>query len=185
MPWGMKAMTNKALAIASHEFKTEDELFLDTNIWLLVFGPQNPGDWRVEAYSQALAKILTAQCQIYIDVLIVSEFINTYARVKWGVLGRPHGNFKRFRNSPDFKPIAQDIAADVGRVLRHCSRVESGFKTLDINGLITEYAAGDSDFNDQMIAALCQRKGLKLVTDDADFSGHQIQIVTANRRLLA
>ena len=181
----MKAMTNKALAVASHEFKPEDELLLDTNIWLLVFGPHNPGDWRVEVYSQALAKILAAQCRIYIDVLIVSEFINAYARVKWGVLGHPHGNFKRFRNSPDFNPIAQDIAADVECVLKHCTRVENGFETMDIDGLITEYADGNSDFNDQIIAVLCQRKGLKLVTDDGDFHGQGIPIVTANRRLLA
>ncbi len=181
----MKVMTNKALAVASYNFKPEDELFLDTNIWLLVFGPQRPGDRRVAAYSEALARILAAKCQIYIDVLIVSEFINTYARLKWNVMGNPHGNFKKFRNSPDFKQIAQDIAADVRRVLNHCSRVESGFKTLDINELIAEYADGNSDFNDQVIAALCQSKGLKLITDDGDFHGKGIPIVTANRRLLA
>lgn len=185
MPRGMKAMTNKALAVASYKFKSEDELFLDANIWLLVFGPQKPRDRRVTTYSQALARILAAKCRIYIDVLIVSEFINTYARFKWRVMNCPHGDFKRFRNSPDFKPIAQNIAADVRRVLKHCSRVESGFETLDLNGLITEYADGTSDFNDQVIAKLCQRKGLTLVTDDSDFRGQGMPVVTANKRLLA
>jgi len=178
-------MSHKALAVTNYNFKPEDELFLDTNVWLLVFGPQKPGDRRVATYSQAFAKILTAKCQIYIDVLIVSEFINTYARLKWNVMGNPHAKFKQFRNSSDFKPIAKDIAADVRRVLKHCSRVESRFKTLDINELIAEYADGNSDFNDQVIAALCQNKGLKLITDDGDFHGKGIPIVTANRRLLA
>ncbi len=52
-------------------------------------------------------------------------------------------------------------------------------------GVIAEYAVGDSDFNDQIIATLCKRKGLKLVTDDGDFGGHGIPVVTANRKLLA
>jgi len=184
MRWGMKAMMNNVSGVAGYNFKSEDELLLDTNVWMFVYGPQKPGNSKVETYSQALAKILMAQCRIYIDVLIVSEFINTYARLQWNVMGQPHGDFKKFRKSTDFKPIAQDIAADVKRVLNHCSRVENGFETLDIEGLMAEYAVGDSDFNDQIIAALCQRKGLKLVTDDGDFAGHGLPIVTANRRLL-
>lgn len=177
-------MTHKAEAITGYTFTPADELLLDTNVWLLVYGPQKPGDTKVATYSQALAKILAAQCRVYIDVLIVSEFINTYARLKWKIVA-PHINqFKAFRRSPDFKPVAQDIAADVRRVLNHCSRIENGFEALDIDGLIDEYAAGNADFNDQVIAALCKRKGLKLVTDDGDFSGQGIPVVTANKRLL-
>jgi len=56
---------------------------------------------------------------------------------------------------------------------------------LDINGLVEEYSAGDSDFNDQVISALCKRNGFKLVTDDGDFCGQDIPVVTANRHLLA
>lgn len=178
-------MMRNASAVNDYNFTPNDQLLLDTNIWLFVYGPQRPGDAKVAVYSRALAKILAANSRIYIDVLIVSEFINTYARLKWHVMGKPHGNFKQFRKSNDFNPIAQDIAADVRQVLNHCSRVESGFEALDINGVIAEYAVGDSDFNDQIIATLCQRKGLKLVTDDGDFGGHGIPVVTANKRLLA
>jgi predicted nucleic acid-binding protein len=185
MSWGMKAMANKAISVANYNFAPEDELLLDTNIWLFVYGPQKPSNRKVATYSRALANILAANSRIYIDVLIVSEFINAYARLKWNVMGKPHGDFKRFRKSQDFKPIAKDIADDIKRVLNHCSRVENGFETLDIDGLIAEYAGGDSDFNDQVIAALCQRRGLKLVTDDGDFRGQGVPIVTANQRLLA
>lgn len=178
-------MSHKAEAITGYDFKPNDELLLDTNIWLLVYGPQKPGDSRVAVYSQALAKILAAQSRIYIDVLVVSEFINTLARSKWK-LSAPHiKEFKAFRKSPDFKPIAQDIAADIKLVLQHCTRLESGFESLVIDTLINEYAAGDSDFNDQILTTLCRSKGLKLVTDDGDFKGQGISVVTANKRLLA
>jgi len=178
-------MPHEVLAVTDYVFQPEDQLFLDANIWLFVYGPQKPGDSKAATYSQALAEILAAQCRIYIDVLIVSEFINTYSRLQWYVMDKPCGTFKRFRKSPDFKPIAQDIAADVGRVLKHCTRIESGFEASNLEELIAEYSAGDSDFNDQVITALCKRKGLKLVTDDGDFHGQGIPVVTANRRLLA
>jgi predicted nucleic acid-binding protein len=128
--------------------------------------------------------MLTAQSRIYIDVLIVSEFMNTYARLKWKLLS-PSSKFKQFRKSKYFKPVAQDIAADAKRVLQHCTRVEDGFESLAIESLMDEYAAGNSDFNDQILATLCKKQGLKLVTDDGDFRGREIPVITANKRLLA
>jgi len=175
----------RAMALTGYDFKPEDELFLDANIWLPVYGPQNPRDTRVAIYSQVFKKILAAQSRIYIDVLIVSEFINSYARFKWNIMNKPCTDSKRFRKNVGFKPVARDIAADVKRVLNYCLRIENDFEALNIKGLIGEYAAGDSDFNDQVIAALCKRKGLKLITDDGDFSGQGIPVMTANRRLLA
>lgn len=178
-------MALKAEAVANYNFNPADKLLLDTNIWLLVYGPQRPGDNRVAIYSQALSRILAAQSHIYIDVLIVSEFINAYARLKWKLLPTSPTDFKQFRKSGDFKSIAQDIAADVKRVLQHCMRVENGFDSLKIDALINEYAAGDSDFNDQILAALCKKEGLKLVTDDGDFKSQGIAVITANKKLLA
>jgi len=177
-------MTYKPEEITNYNFNSSDDLLLDANIWLFVFGPQKPGDRRSVVYSEAFNKILVAKSRIFIDVLIVSEFINTYARLKWGFLSSSE-NFKQFRKSADFKPVAQDIAADVRRVLRHCTRVEDGFQSLALDTLIDEYAAGDSDFNDQILTILCKTKGLKLVTDDGDFNSREIPVVTANRRLLS
>lgn len=177
-------MTLKAMSVADYEFKPEDALFLDTNIWLFIYGPQRPGDARTAVYSQALARILAAQSRIYIDVLVLSEFVNTYARLKWQLIAPHIKAYKAFRKSPDFKPVAQDIAGDVKRVMHLCSRIESGFEVLDVDDLMESFAEGDADCNDQVIAALCKRKGLKLVTDDGDFSASGIPVVTANKRLL-
>ena len=60
----------------------------------------------------------------------------------------------------------------------------SGFGALDVKGLFDEYAAGQADFNDQMIRELCRSRNLALVTDDADFGTQGIRVLTANRRLL-
>jgi predicted nucleic acid-binding protein len=157
---------------------------LDANIWLYLFGPQKPGAYWVNIYSKVFSNILSAKSQIYIDALVVSEFINRYARVKQKVVA-PQLNFsKDFRNSPDFKPIAKDIAADVKRVLNYCTRIENGFETLDIGNLLTDYATGSFDFNDQVITEICKSNGFTLITNDGDFKTQEILILTANQSLL-
>src|SRR5262249_7852119 len=94
-------------------------------------------------------------------------------------------DFKQFRSTSVFKAIAKDIAADTRKILTNCACVDSGFATLDIDSLMNQYGAGDPDFNDLVLTDLCKSKGLKLVTDDADFGGKNITILTANKKLLA
>ncbi len=176
-------MVNKPLSIANYEFQPEDELFLDANIWLLIYGPQNYNRSREMVYSSAFRRILEAQSSIHIDVLIVSEFINTHTRILWRQT-RSQLHFKAFRNSSQFKPIAKEVAGKMTRVLSHCSRIENQFSSLDIESLLDEYAKGGTDFNDQVIGNLCKCKNLKLVTDDGDFKNCGISVLTANHNML-
>lgn len=182
-------MPNEAEDITRHVFQSTDGLLLDTNVWFYIYGPpRKPGHQKTAIYSDAFARILAAKSQIIIDVLIISEFMNAYARLRHNVLrSNPDvpRSFKLFRRSETFKPIAQDIAADTKYILQHCHRVESGFDAVDINALVAEFAEGDSDFNDQVLAELCRSRGLKLVTDDGDFKGTDLTILTANPRLLS
>lgn len=170
--------------VTEHNFTQEDKLFLDANVWIYMYGPQKPGDRRGEIYSKEFDRILKAESQIFIDVLVVSEFINRYAKIKHDLLA-PCSKFKDFRNTPDFKLVAQDIAADVrNNILNHCFLTESGFTTLGMDDLLNEYSTGDFDFNDQVITELCKTNGLTLITNDADFKCKDIPILTANNRLL-
>ncbi|MEI7589825.1 MAG: PIN domain-containing protein [Deltaproteobacteria bacterium] len=177
-------MENKIWNVTQYNFSQNDELLLDTNIWLLLYGPQGKSHSSKDIYSEAFARILKAKSRIYIDMLIISEFINTYARTKWKQVASQEKTFKEFRNSTVFKPIAEDVAADVQQVLKHCSRISIDFESLNINGLINEYAGGKSDFNDQILVLLCEKNGLKLITNDGDFHQYEIPVVTANKKLL-
>ena len=174
---------SSAVDVANHVFRRDEQLFLDANVWLLVHGLHGSRGRRVTTYSSALRRILEAECRIHVDVLVVSEFINRYSRLKWRQTGT-RKEFKEFRNSEEFKQVAREVADSVGRVVELCSRVESGFGALDVKGLFDEYAAGQTDFNDQMIRELCRSRNLTLVTDDGDFGAQGIRVLTANRRLL-
>ena len=174
----------KAMEVRHHNFTSKDKLFLDANIWLYLFSPREPGDRWKQIYSEVFERILKANSRIYVDVLVVSEFINAYARTKWRAVAPHIRSFKDFRSSIGFKPVAEDITAGVRQIISHCSRIESGFVTLQMDGLLTDYAAGNSDFNDQVITELCKNNGFTLITNDSDFKTQEIPILTANSNLL-
>ena len=177
-------MNHKTGAVEDYNFTAQDRLLLDANIWMYLHGPQKQRGYWQRTYTPVFNRILKAGSRIYIDVLVLSEFINRYARLKWSLVRRLHRTFKAFRNSPAFKPVAQDIVKDVKQIMNHCSRIESGFATVDMDILLAEYAEGHSDFNDQVITELCKDNGLTLITHDSDFRTQDISILTANPAML-
>jgi len=182
-------LKNNASEISKYAFSPRDQLLLDTNIWLRVYGPAaKPADRRTVIYSKALSEMLAASSLIYVDVLIISEYVNRYARLRHNILKSRSGispDFKQFRNSADYSAVASDIAGDVRQILKHCERIESEFGTLDIAGLVDEFEKGGSDFNDLVLAELCKSRNLTLVTHDGDFKDRGLNLLSANKGLLS
>jgi len=170
--------------ITSYNFAQTDVLLIDANVWLYIHGPQTQRDYKSRSYSNALAKILKAKCSIFLDVLILSEFINRYSRLKCN-LQKGQSDFKSYRKSPFFKLVAKEVADAVRRILKHCKCIESGFTSVDMNNLLTDYESKCPDFNDQILAELCRSRSLKFVTDDNDFKDFDITILTANKNMLS
>lgn len=177
-------MKHKATDVRNYNFTEKDQLFLDANIWLYIHSPQKPGNYWEKIYSNVLKRILNANSQIYIDILVVSEYINSYARRKMNLIASRFKYFKKFRNSHFFKPIAKDIETNVKLVLKHCTLIESGFATLAIDDLLADYTSNHSDFNDLVIIELCKSNGFTLITNDSDFKTQEIPVLTANNALL-
>jgi hypothetical protein len=148
-------MAAVAQDIEKYQFQPTDELLFDANIWFFLYGPNRPSHPKVAFYSGAFKRIVAANNRVYIDVLILSEFVNRYARLRHNLLigqRRVPKDFKQFRSTSFFKAIARDIAADVRQILGNCTPVESGFASLDLDTLTTDYAVGNADFNDLVLA---------------------------------
>jgi len=175
---------NDVKDISSYSFSKDDRLFLDANIWLSVYGPIAYQRSRALIYANALRDIRKAGCFIFVDVLIISEFINTYARWEHKQSASRMIKFKDFRKSLAFVTIAEDIAVNAKRIIKQCQRCHSDFVSIDIEELLTEFEKGKSDFNDQIFSEICTNKGLVLVTDDSDFKDSGLTILTANSYLL-
>ena len=89
-------MSGKAVMIADHYFDSQDKLFIDTNIWIYIHGLNGPKNPLAKIYSQALKKMIDSKSKIYIDILIISEFINYYAQTKCRLAGKTKEEFKNF-----------------------------------------------------------------------------------------
>lgn len=186
--------------IEKYNFKAGDRLFLDTNVWLFLNCPTNQqkkeDEIKVNKYSSAFVRALEAKSSIYINIPVISEFINAYARRRWKErmakktreskeTNEKNFPFKRFRESERFKETGKDIKDSVHkRVLAHCSLINDRLEESDVIQLVDEYAQGKIDFTDQIILKTCKDENLKLITDDRDFAGQGIPLLTANQRLL-
>ena len=172
--------------IATYRFQKEDACFFDTNVWLNIYGPQGaPDDPVVRTYSTALSRILKAESNIHVDVLVLSEFANRYARLEFDIRNVDHlyWNFKAFRKSQDFIGVAQAIADALRRILKIAIPIESGFSHVNLLGLINQLETDPCDFNDLVITALCVSNNFLLVTHDSDFASENVSILTANPTL--
>lgn len=175
---------NEIKDISSYSFSKDDRLFLDTNIWLSVYGPTAYQRRRMTIYANAIRDIRKAQCSVFVDVLIMSEFINAYARWEYKQSASSSNTFKDFRRSTAFVSIAKDISVNAKRIIKQCQCCDSNFISIDVEALLTEFEKGNSDFNDQIFSEICKDKELTLVTDDKDFKGSGLTILTANNQLL-
>ena len=134
-------MPDQPLDIRGWSFTAGDRLFLDTNVWLSVYGPDPTRRWRSDVYQHAFRQMREARSKVHVDVLVLSEFINAWSRMEYNQAfpNRLAGGFKAFRDSPAFEPIAQEIAISATRICNACERCESGFELVDIGSLLVEY----------------------------------------------
>jgi predicted nucleic acid-binding protein len=183
-------MINKAHDVASWRFSPQDMILPDANFWINVFGPaatcaQPPR--RVRTYSTAFREMLKSKTGLFIDVLVLSEFVNTLARQEFNAnFAHTYGSsrFKDFRNSADFLPTAQMIARESRKILNRCDRLDHSFTEWDAPQLLADFENGGEDFNDQLIVEIAKKHSLIILTDDGDMTNGGVNVLTANRNLL-
>jgi len=179
-------MTSNIHDIDSYSFKSEDRLFLDANIWISIYGPIACQDWRTTIYSKSLRQILSCKSLILLDLLVICEFINRFARFEYEQLKHEikPPTFKKYRDSEEFKLVAQEIAVNVKKILKISTRCNFHFESAELGNLLSRFEEGNLDFNDTVILNLCESEDAVLITHDADFKNSNIPILTANKKML-
>jgi predicted nucleic acid-binding protein len=169
-------------------FSEKDRILVDANVWFYLFGPSAPRSPAVRVYSAVFTEMQKGKANLYLDVLVLSEFVNRYARVEYEIQKSAGGavshDFKTFRDSPDFVPIAQAIQASVMKIGKYAQPLDHPLTSCDLPAVLAEFATGKRDINDELLAQCCKRHGLVLLTNDADLVHTGITIFTANPRLL-
>lgn len=178
-------MKNKAIDARKHAFTNADSILFDANILLYLYGPVvDPSKWEVQAYSKIFADVLNGGAQLFLDVLVVSEFINRFARLEMKRLQPGQVEFKVFRNSTDFISVAKTIEAQVTQIFTICKPIDHFYSEWNHTNVLSNFGLGNFDYNDQLIAENCRKHQLVLLTDDKDFIEGGITVLTANNKLL-
>jgi predicted nucleic acid-binding protein len=170
-------------SIESYNFPAGKGYFFDTNIWLYIYGPIGWPDQRSDVYSRALKKIRDSKGTVYINCMIISEFINTFSRIEFKQQFE-FSRYKDFRNSLRYRAIAQDIAYNVKKIFKNTLACDPELQTISFPEVMDLFEQGKYDFNDLLFAQVCRAKGLIFVTHDKDFSELGVEILTANEKLV-
>ncbi len=179
-------MKNKAYNLSGYSFQQNETILFDANVWLYLY----PATSRtqppyVAGYAGGLKSIQMASAHLVVDAIVLSEYLNSYCRIVWRAsFSTVYPQFKAFRNSTDFARIGIKAAAYARRILKHSNRCDHLFTQTNVAQVLNDFETGANDFNDGLLAETCRNQGLKLVTNDSDFTSGGIVILTTNPRLL-
>lgn len=181
-------MMGRIVDAASYSFSEKDRILVDANIWLYLFGPKPPDSRSAKSYSAVFKAVQVARTLVFLDVLVLSEFVNRFARDQHRVLAVPgaaiSSDFKTFRDTPEFVPIAEAIQASVMKIGRLAHLIDHPLTAFDLPALLTDFAKGSRDLNDQLLSETCKKHGLALLSHDADLSHEVVTVLTTNSYLL-
>lgn len=176
-------------SVRDHTVSPTSSYIFDTNIWIFLFAPiAGAKKHKQEVYSRLLRDIRTRKATIWINSLIVSEYINRILRLEFEQWKKNKGmyayayDFKRdFRPTVEYKTALSDVKTQVENILSLCERRPDDFNHINI-GTIIDSMGAMYDFGDAMIVDVCNRnKEILIVTDDSDITGAELPftVITA------
>ena len=157
-----------------YKIAKDNKVFIDTNILIFLFSPNfiSSKDYQVDKYSKILELLITNNNELYINSLVISEFLNRCLRIDFEKNfqnGNRTKDFKRdYRNSDSYIQTLRIIKKEIKKFLKlNVKQIHDSFDEIDI---LKELEHLDKlDFNDLMIVKSIEHYGLKLLSDDGDF----------------
>lgn len=167
--------------------KSGDCFFFDNNVWMILFSPISGVNRRQQdAYGTLLKQIQSSRATIYINSLIVSEYMNRSLRLAhsiWADNERRAGNCsveykKYFRDTYAFCEAQRAACAEMRDILSIAERKPDDFNAVNLEEIMNTQAM---DFNDAYYTSYCSLNNLILVSDDKDLQRtvRDITILTA------
>lgn len=168
--------------VKDYKVKSGDLFFFDNNIWMFLFSPiSGSNKYQQKVYGQLLKDIQCARATIFINSLIVSEYINRSLRLnynQWKDHKQKSGNnavdYKHnYRTSPEFSEAQKGAYSEMADILDIALRKPDDFNALNLSDVMN---ANGMDFNDAYYANFCKLNRLILVTDDKDLQSTPLDI---------
>jgi hypothetical protein len=170
---------------------TNARVLLDANIWIILNGfGANTIKNRVELYSTAYKILLGNDNTIVVNDYVLGEFFNRCAKLEYEVkkaelsrAGAPIPHFKAFRQSEEFAPMLESIRDTCLNMLDDCEFLPVSGEHYEIDAIIRRCCSEYADFSDLILVEFCRTEGIYVMTDDADYAGSGVDIITANKKM--
>lgn len=162
------------------------EIIFDTNVYLFIDGVDRRAASKI--YSGYYWNVIKGgKNKVIINDYIISEFFNRCCKDQHALESQDEATplgYKARRKSEDFIVFMESVRDSCIHFIGDAEFRAACEKGTNIEAILTESAKGALDFSDVILSSLCSAKGLVLVTDDYDYIDCDIDIVTANHRLL-
>lgn len=160
-----------------YRFMKTDDILVDTNIWLRMYGPESIAV--PDGYDEPLFNILESGARIFVNSAIVSEFLNTslrssyHAELKKRHLGSEEFDYKiHYRPTDEFKERYRVVMGTLhDDILKHAELLSTSKDSLEksIAECQQDVHRDHIDFNDEIIIHDALEHNFKIFTADKDY----------------
>jgi len=178
----------KAKNIADFKPSFNTKLFLDTNIWLYLYYPQNTTVAKqiIDNYSNAFDEILSKKCLIVTDMIQMSELINLVLRIEFRAYTNDKVNisFKEYRETTSYIEALANAKTLSLNILKSATLRSGIFNAEELKTMVDN--CDQADFNDIYFANFCFKENAIIITHDYDFNAinTKIELYTLNNKYL-
>lgn len=183
-------MSDKAYRVGSSSAISRKRILFDTNIWIFINGVNQGADQeKVDGYSAAYSDLLRNDNEIIVTDYVISEFANRCVKIAYDLHCQDAGikpdprEFKRVRKSAAFEAAMDEIRLNCLDLTRDCTYCPSG-ECFKIEDVVNEFYSGKLDFTDIVLREFCKREEAIFMTDDGDFKGSGLTMITSNPYIL-
>jgi len=164
---------------STYKINKNDNVFLDTNILIFLFSPDfvSSNDYQVDTYSKIFEILVEKQNNMYINSLVVSEFLNRCLRIDFDKNFQDDDKSKHYKNdyrrSNEYKQTLNILLKLLHKMLNvfKIKQLDDDFSKFET---ISEFEKSDElDFNDLVISRTVLTQNLKLLSDDRDFDNYE------------
>ena len=166
---------------------SDRNVFLDTNILIYLFWPTG-SNWATNNYPKYFNRLLKNEIPLFVDFNVISEFINRAIRLEYDKYVTARGlnkrdfNYKQYRNTGEGKSAMQDIYTVISDDV--LPKVTVCGKAFFIEDLQDMFVVDNMDFMDKAILKICLENNFIILTNDADYADCDLDILTANGKML-
>jgi hypothetical protein len=164
-------------------------VLFDANIWILINGfGADSAKHRANLYSATYKTLLAGENRIVTNDYVLGEVFNRCAKLEYAIHKQTDPTIppmKVYRQTAAFAPALESVRDTCLNILDESEFVSVCGDHYKIGEVVSGCCSQCADFTDLVLIGFCRQENLYVMTDDADYSGSGIGIITANKKMTA